>query len=474
MQELGEEGFGTYNVVAGFVSMVGFIGTTMTTGIQRFFNFEIGKKGDQAAIDVYSAAIKIQMWAALIVIIAFETCGLWYLNSVMNLPTDRMVEINYLYQFATISLILHILVVPFNAFVIAKEHMNCYAIISIIESVSKLCIAYALCLFPQNRLAIYGFLLLLISLFNFLAYFIYCRRLFPYLKYSKTTENNFVRAILTFSGWNSLNAVTNIGKSQGVNLLLNYFFGVAINAANAIVTQIYTAIQLFSLNICTAFRPQLVESYAQNNFKRTLSMFYTTTKSAYAMVYMLCIPLYLELPYIINLWLGDNVPLYTLDFTAITLLIILAGSLNTPVTMVIYANGNIKYFTLAYSGILICLPAGWIAFSLGASPTSIFWITLLLMILIQVASLIIMKLYIEYSYKEYLLRVILPIIIFSILTPIIPSLIKYYGISDRFIELIVMCVSSLICCSIIAYMAFLSSEQKKILITKLKKSRFRI
>lgn len=472
MQELGEEGFGTFNVVAGFVTLVGFIGTTMTTGIQRFFNFEIGSRGEKAANEVYSAAIKIQVVAALIAILIFETIGLWYVNSVMNLPEKRMTEINFLYQFAILSLVLNILTVPFNAFVIAKEHMNSYAVISVVESVLKLVIACALSLFSDNRLAIYGFLLLVIAFFNFLAYYIYCRHLFPWLKY--TQESDLIKPILTFSGWNSLSSVANIGKGQGVNLLLNYFFGVGVNAANAVVTQIYSAVQMFSINICTAFRPQLVESYAKRDFKRSLSMVYIMTKSAYAMVYMLCIPIYLELSFILELWLGNNIPLYTIDFTVITLLIILVGSLNTPVSMIIYANGNIKWYTIVYSGIVLCIPIGWLAFTAGAQPTNIFWITLMLMIIIQFLSLIIMKKHITYSYKEYLSKVIFPIVLFSLFTPIVPYLVKQCGITNNFIELLTVCICTLISCSITAFGILLSSEQKKILITKLKKSRFRI
>lgn len=472
MQELGEEGFGIFNVVAGFVTLVGFIGTTMTTGIQRFFNFEIGMRGEKAANEVYSAAIKIQVVAALIAILLFETLGLWYVNSIMNLPEQRMTEINFLYQFAILSLVFNILTVPFNAFIIAKEHMNFYAIISVIESVLKLIIACALNLFSNNRLAIYGFLLLVIALFNFLSYFIYCRHLFPWLKY--TQESGLIKPILTFSGWNSLSAIANIGKGQGVNLLLNYFFGVGVNAANAIVTQIYSAVQLFSINICTAFRPQLVESYAKKDFKRTLSMFYIMTKSAYAMVFMLCIPIYLELSFILELWLGSNIPLYTSDFTSITLLIILVGSLNTPVSMVIYANGDIKWYTVAYSGIVLCIPIGWLAFTLGAPPTNIFWITLILMSLIQLFSLIIMKKHVAYSYIDYISNVILPIIVFSVSTPIIPYLIKHCGIQNMYIEFITICLCTIICCFFTAFVVLLSTEQKRIVITRLKKSRFKI
>lgn len=460
IQELGEQGYGTFNVVAGFVTMLGFIGTTMTPGIQRFFNYEIGLRGEEAATDVLSAALKIQFVASAIVLLLFETIGLWYVNNIMNLPRDRMTEINILFQFAIFSLIFNILVVPYNAFVIAKEHMNCYAIISIIESISKLGIAYAIGLFSSNRLAIYGFLLLCIAGLNFLAYFLYSRKLFPWLRFKMHPKKNLIISILTFSGWNSLSTVTNIGKGQGVNLLLNYFFGVGINAANAIVTQVYSAVQTFSLNICTAFRPQVVEAYAKSDYNRTISLFYSMSKSSYAMAIFIFIPLILQLQFVLHLWLGNVIPDYTADFIIITLIIVAIGSLNTPITIIIFANGNIKWYTLLYTTLLLCIPIGWLSFECGASPLSIFWITLGLMIIIQCASLVLLKKYLPYSYSVYFKDVIFPLAIFTFLAPLLPFLIFKCNISNEVINFLCVCIASLLSSSICGYYILLSKKQR--------------
>lgn len=468
MRELGEEGVGTFNVVAGFVSMLGFIGTTFTTGIQRFFNIEIGVRGEQAAIEVYSTSLKIMVSAAFMILILFETIGLWYVNNIMNLPRGRMYEINILYQSAIWSLVFNVLVIPFSSFVIAKEHMNWYAVVSIIESIAKLGIAYLLSIFLSNRLAVYGIFLLIIAIFNFFAYLLFCRRLYPWLRYTNQPQENLIKPILIFSGWNTLSSVANIGKGQGVNLVLNYFFGVTINAANAVVTQIYSAVQLFSINICTAFRPQLIESYAQKKYKHTVSMIYIMTKMGYGMVYMLCIPIYLELSYILNLWLGDNIPFYTIEFTRVTLLIILIGSLNTPISIAIYANGNIRSYTIIYSCILLCLPIGYLSFWFGAPAIAIFWIIFILMCIIQFVSLVIMKRRIEYSYKDYIFKVFLPITIFTISAPIVPWMIHNCDFETGFVRFIAVSFSSLIWSILIAFILFLTLEQRKKVISKLR------
>lgn len=467
MVQLGVEGFGVFNVVAGFVTMLGFVGTSMSIGIQRFFNYEIGVRGETAVVDVYSSALKIQIGIAVIIVCLFETIGLWYVNNIMNLPLERIGEINWLYQFAIVSLLLNMLVIPYSAFVMAKEHMNWYATISMIDAILKLLIVLSLSLFDDNRLAVYGFMLMMVTLFNFCSYYVFCKILYPYFKYSHNAGKNLAKPILKFSGWNILGSFANIGKTQGVNLLLNYFFGICINAANAIVTQIYGAVQAFSLNICMAFRPQLTESYAKKDFERSLEMMYMMSKCAFVMVATICIPLFLELPFVLHVWLGGDVPEHTDSFAYITLLVVLVGSLNTPVSQVVLANGNISRYMIIYSMICLCLPVGWIAFYMGAPAISIFWITLVLMIIIQVLSLITMKRYIDYSYAEYLLRVIVPCLKFIIFAPIIPIIVCYIYNENSWAQFISVVICSLIASVLIAFQLILSNSQKTQVLTKI-------
>lgn len=467
MNELGIDGFGIYNVVAGFVTMVGFIGTTITVGIQRFYNYEIGKHGDQAAPLVYTAAIKIQSIISLGIVLVFESFGLWYIYNVMNLPAGKMTEIMWLYQFSIISLLLNVLIVPFQAFTISKEHMNFYAVLSVLETLLKLGGVYCLSLFGSYRLAIYGGIIMFITLLNFLSFYIFCKKKYPYLRTINISGSGIIRSILSFSGWNVISAFANIGRGQGVNLLLNYFFGVAINAANAIVTNIYSAVQLFATNICIAFRPQLTEAYARNDFGTTRTMFFYMSKFAFIMVMAICIPIYLELPFILKIWLGTEIPKFTEIFTKITLLTILIGSLNTPVSVVIYAHGNIRSYIIVYSCVCLCVPFGWIAFHyFNAPPTAVFYITLALMIVIQICSLCILKKRLDYSYLEYIKTVLIPILIFSALAAILPILTKIIINNPGFTEFFLVGLSDIIGSSIVIYSLILTKSQRKILRSK--------
>ena len=470
MSELGVEGLGTFNVVAGFVSMLGFVGTTMITGIQRFLNYEIGRRGESAITGIYSASIKIQAIIAFTLCVILETAGLWYVNDVMKLPYDRMAEINWLYQFAIATLIINIMTVPFNALVISKEHMGFYALLSVLENVAKLFIAFSLSCFGNYRLAVYGGLLMTVTALSLLSYYLFCKHIFKVIKYRRESHKGLVKPILEFSVWNNVGAFANICRGQGANILLNYFFGVAINAANAIVTQIYSAVQLFALNICMAFRPQLTEAYAQNNFIRTRSMFYAMSRSTFAMVYTVCIPLFLELPYILNVWLGNNIPEFTEQFTLITLLTVLVGSVNTPVSTVIYANGRIKQYMLVYSSVCLCIPLGWLCFRLGAPASSIFWITLALMMAIQFVSLAMLKHYLPYSYSGYFRKVVSPIVVFSVLTPVLP-LITRLIMPEGLLRFVLVVIFSILTCSFMALYVIADNATRIIIIERLKNSK---
>lgn len=466
LNQLGINDFGIFNVVAGFITTIGFVGSVLTSGIQRFYNYEMGQRGVLAAIEVFSSAVKILIWCSGAILILFETIGVWYLNTIMVLPSQSLTSANWLYQFSVLSLISNIAVIPYNSFVISREHMDFYAVVSTLESFGKLFIALSLGFFPEIKLEMYGFLLFLISLINFLCYFIFCRIKYGWLIYKRIHNSIFVKKILSFSGWNSLNAFTNIGRTQGINLLLNYFFGVAINAANAITVQIYSTVQLFSLNICTAFKPQLVASYANSEFARVKNLFYIMSKVEYAMVFTICIPLILHLDFILKIWLGSSIPDYTSKLTLVALIIILFGSLHTPITQIFYAEGNLKWFNIIYSLHCLCIPLGWIAFRYNLPANSIYIISLIITIIILSLSLGLMKKFFRYDIMDYTKKVLLPICIFSILTSIPPIIFNVICECNNWIKLSSTCLICFISASISFYYFILNSSQRKTIKTR--------
>lgn len=275
LNALGIIDYGVYNVVGGFVSMFGFLNTSMANATQRFYNYEIGKNGEKASVKVYNAAFRTQIILAGILLLLSEIVGVWYVNTMMELPCDRIWVANWLLQFSILSLVFTIIQVPYAAATMAYEKMNFYAIVGVVDVVLKLGIAIGVKYFSGDKLLLYGLLILTISVANYMMYFVYTKRNFPWLKLSwKHYSKKFQKEMLSFSGWNLFGSFAFMLRGQGFNVLLNYFFGVVINAANGIAGQISSALQQFSTNLILAFKPQLVQNYATGNIDRTRNMFF--------------------------------------------------------------------------------------------------------------------------------------------------------------------------------------------------------
>lgn len=423
---LGIEDYGVYNVIAGFVTMFSFLNTSLAGAIQRFYNYETSKNAENGTSSVYSISLVIQIALALIITLLLETIGLWYLNNVMVIPHERIVAANILFQASTISLALLIIGIPYSAAILSFEKMDYYAIVGIIDVVLKLLIVIVLPYLPYDKLVCYSVLLLLISVVNFLLFFVYSKHHFHALVFSVAyTKNRFaVKQMLSFAGWNVFGTFSNVVYSQGTNVLLNFFFGPIINAARGIAGQIMSAIQSFSLNVVTAFRPQLVNSYAQNDFNRTRKLMFIESKVCFVLMCVLSVPVIVEINYILHIWLGDNVPNYASVFSCLVLVHATITSLNLPFSQVIHATGNMKVFQLT-TGCITCLiiPIAYVAFKMGADPASVFWIGIIMALISQIACIFIVNRIFYFGIKTYLSDVVVRCLAFVIILCVFPVII---------------------------------------------------
>ena len=278
---LGAEDYGIYNVVAGFVSMFAFLNTSMSNGIQRFYNFSLGKgtKVEYTISEVYSMAFFIQAIMTIVTILLVESFGIWYLETKMVIHPDRMFAARCLFQFSIVSMIILMMQIPFSAAVMAYEEMSYYALIGIVDVLLKLIICLLLPVINADKLVLYGLLLLLVTLIDFLLFFVFAKTKFKELQLKIRFEKNLFSSMFVFLGWNILGTFAFMMKSQGLNLVLNVFFGPIVNAARGISSQIMSALQSFSSNIVVAFRPQLVQSYALVE-KASKSMVYAGLSSS--------------------------------------------------------------------------------------------------------------------------------------------------------------------------------------------------
>lgn len=467
---LGVEDYGIYNVVCGFVSMFTFLNTSMSNGIQRFFNYEYGRNEEIGAIKVFNNAIIIQSLLVLVVIVLAESIGIWFLNNKINIPVERLNAAHFIFQCAVINFTINILQVPFVASIMAHEHMGFYALVNVINAVLKLSILYILSSVSDDNLIAYGALSTIVSVIIFICYLLYCKLNFKEIRLARCTEKKMFFSMLGFSGWNMFGALSGIMKEQGINLLLNIFFGPIVNAARAIASQINSGLLSFVQNITVPVRPQITKSYAIGDINRTMNLAFSISKLSSCFLYLCALPIFLEMDFILKIWLGDNIPSYTHNFTVIVILISFINNLNSSVSAVVHASNQMRDYQLYTSLVsLMCIPVSYIALSRGANPESALIIVLICVTLAQILSLYILRNIVQYKITDYIRYVISPFVkymIISILIPLIPRIFMEYSL----LRFIIVFVSSIISSILCLYVFVLNSSEKQLVESFLKNS----
>lgn len=438
LSALGVDDFGIYNVVGGFVSMFVFLNTSMSNGIQRFFNFELGRNGIEGARKVYVTSLVIQFLLLIIVLLLTETLGLWYLHNKMVIPTDRFEAAQWLFQFSVLSFVLVIMQVPFNAAIMAHERMNYYAFIGILDAILKLIIVLLIPFADCDLLILYSALIAGVSLLDFILAYVYAKKNFEEIGIKPLFEKGLFKSMLSFSGWNIFGTFSNMMREQGLNMILNLFFGPVVNAARGVAYQVTSGLQGFVVNISTAIRPQIVQSYAQGNHTRTINLMYSLSKASICFLYIVAYPILLEIDYVLHLWLGGNVPENTSIFVVIVVLIAFLNNLNSAVSAVVHASGKMKKYQLVGSVInILSIPVAYFALWLGYEPSSVFWVSFVFTFFMQLGSLFILKGIVNFSLFNYAKQVIWPFLMLILVSFIFP-LIPYYYIEEGILRFIVV------------------------------------
>ncbi len=465
LRNLGVEDYGIYNVVCGFVTMFSFLNSTLSSSINRFYNFELGQHSENGVNDVYNNAMRIQICLALVLMIIVEAVGIWYLNTKMVIPEEKLSTANWIFQFSLVSLVFTILQAPYIAAILAYERMNFYAFVSIVDVFLKLGIAFVVNIVPTDKLWLYGLLIMFISVINFSLYSSYKSLNFKNLHLVKTINKKMFKSMLSFSGWSFLNPLAYTGRSQGCTLVLNFFFGPVINAAYAITTQVSSAIDSFSLSVSVAARPQLIQSYSSGEFQRSERLFFSTSKIMFSLISMLTLPLAFNMDFILGIWLGNNVPNFTTEFCVWILMVKLVDSLNPSCTNLILATGKIRLY-MNMSSILIfsVVPISIVLFNFIDSPILLFIIMLCSTILNQVSSVLILHhVFSDISIRKYLKDIALRCIILFTITYMTIRMINEIFNLLNWISLIVDVLVSLIVTLLIAYTIVLSKRERAVL-----------
>lgn len=457
---LGATDYGIYNVVGGFVAMFSFLNTAMSNATQRFYNYELGRNGTEGTIKVFNASIIIQLLILLILLLSVEIIGIWYINNKLVLPLERLSAAKWVFQFSVISLCFVVIQVPFSGAIMAYERMDFFALVSIVDILLKLSIVLFIKYVSIDKLIYYGLLLCAISALNFLMYLSYVRIKFRHLKFNLSIDKNLFISMLSFSGWNTFGSFANIARMQGLNIILNLFFGPIVNAARAIAYQVESAINSFVSNVITASRPQLIQSYSIGNIGRVNGMMFLITKVVTTMLLIMIVPIIFNIDYILEIWLGEGYPEHTSSFLAIILMTTLITNLNTPISMVVHATGQMRKYQLWTSCIsLMTIPISYMFLKFGCSPEVVFAISFICEFIKQTVSLLILRSLIDFSISSYIKEVILPILILFLIVFTLP-LVPIKLIEQRLLKLLVVSLLSVFLTPLFAFFILFNHSEK--------------
>lgn len=365
---LGESDFGTYAVVGGIVSMFSFLNASLSGASARFITFELGGGNLERLKSVFAGSLTVHIIIAAIVFLLAETIGLWLLETKLVIPVHRMQAARIIYQFSVISCLISITQVPYNAIIIAHEKMQVYAYIGILEVLLKLGVVISLLFFNTDKLILYGVLICVVSFIIAFIYRWYCIRKFKECRFALTFDKKILYPMLSFSGWDFYGNFSVAVKGQGVNVILNLFFGTLVNAASGIASQVQSVLASFANNFLLTIKPQVVKKYAAGQINSMINLVMVSSKMAFALVLFFSLPLILENEFVLKIWL-KNVPQYAVVFCQFSLIINLFAALFTPILYSIHAIGRVKFMSIVSGTIyMLSLPLTYLFLKMGGSP----------------------------------------------------------------------------------------------------------
>lgn len=420
---LGASDYGVYNVVGGIVTMMSFLNGALGSSSSRFLTYELGKGNQDKLNSTFSASLNLHICVALIVLIVGETLGLWFFYEKLVIPADRVNAAFWVYQFSIITTMVNFTQVPYNASLIAHENMSIYAYVGLYEAVSKLIIVYLLMVSPIDKLIFYGLLLMLNTVGIQLFYRYYTSKRYQECHFRLVKEKPLYKTLLGYSGWDLFGGAAVICQNQGLNILLNMFFGPVVNAARAIAVQVQTAVSMFVNNFLTAVRPQVVKNFAEDKTDEMYQLTFNAAKFAYLLMLALVLPVCFEINFILNFWLGKNMPQDTPVFAVLVLCTYLMETYHQASLMSYHAIGKIKLGNIIGGTLMMCaLPLSYVTLKLGAPAYSVFIVIFFVNLTQMFWGWIIVHRYVFFSYRRLIKKVYVPTMSITLIAVIAPLL----------------------------------------------------
>ena len=473
LKTLGEDDFGIYNVVGGIVMMFTFMNGALAGATSRFITYEIGRKDYIQLSKVFNVSLVTHLFIALIIFLLAETIGLWFLYNKMIIPADRIDAAFWVFQISIATCMLSITQVPYTAIIIAHERMGIYAYIGIVEVLVKLGIVYAIAISPIDKLVLYAFLIFITQALIMLYYRFYCNKHFAECKLKFVHEWKMYKSMFIYAGSDMIGNISVLAQGQGLNILLNMFFGPSVNAARGIAYQIQGAVTQFSANFMTAVKPQIIKQYATGKIKEMMDLVIQSSCFSYYLMLLIVAPICLEAEFILTTWLGEY-PEYTVSFLRLVLVLCMIQTVKTPRTTVFHATGKILLPNIIVGTILcLALPAAYVVLKLGGDPNSVFWVAITSMTISEVASIFILKSRVDCSVKEYVFNVHLRCIFVTIVSLIIPLLVYDKIELKGFGRLIATAILTSVCIAAAVYTIGFNKKMKARINNLIRKKIFR-
>ena len=471
---LGVEDYGLYNVVGGFVAMFSFFNGAMAAATQRYLNFELGR-GDASRLHlVFCTSVNIHAIISFLVLLLSETVGLWFVYTYLNIPADRFSVALWVYQASVLSSIVMVMSIPYNAAIIAHERMGAFAYISVLEVVLKLLIVYLLVVYDIDKLKLYAVLMLLVQVLICLIYGRYGYKHFTETRYRPVWDSRLFKEMTGFAGWSLFGNIAAVAFTQGLNVLLNMFFGPAVNAARGIAVQVQNAIKGFCVNFQTALNPQITKSYAAGDMDYMYGLVFTSSKFSYYLLLLLSMPVILETQVVLQWWLGI-VPEHTVAFVRLILVISMVDSLANPLIQAASATGRIrKYQSVVGTMLIMILPISYVALKLNSSPEGVFVVQLIVFCVALFARLWMLRSLIGLSLRAYCRKAVLPMASVTVASAVVP-LTVYLLMQPSLLRFLLVCAVSLVSVVVTVYCLGLASNERVFIRERLKvlKNKFR-
>ena len=467
LRALGAEDYGINNVVGGVVTMFSFLTSTMISASQRFFAFYIGKQDFKKLSDYFTMSFWCYVGLIIIIVALAETLGLWFVRTQLTIPDERMDAAMWVDQGSSGAVIFSILTIPFNSLIIAREKMNIYAIGGLLEVFLKLGAAYLIFIAPFDKLKVYAFLMcvMMSSVNSF--YITYGLKKYKECHVRLMWDKGIFKEVLNYSSWSLFGASSSVIRSQGINILLNIFFNPIVNAARAIAYQVNNAINQFVMNFYKAVQPQITKYYAAGDQKNLLTLVFRSSRLCFYLVFFLSLPILIETPYILTLWL-KALPENTVLFTRLVISIAIIDSISYPLQTSISATGRIKYFQIVTGGLLIMnLPVAWLFLKLGYPPEVTMYIAMTISVIAQITRIAFARYYNQMSIRDYVFNVLFPIFSVIISSSILPLLV-WSHLSEGLMRFIFVGITCVFSTGISIFLVGITSSERIVLINYVK------